>query len=202
VTPGQVEANKEKANVVFVLGGPGSGKGTQCARLVADFGFIHLSTGDLLRKEVENKGPQAEKIEEVLKEGRLVSSEMLVELIKGAFEKHGMQGKFLLDGFPRSQQNVEAWDQIIKDSVNVPCLLYFSCSEETMKNRLLKRAETSGRSDDNEETIMKRFHTFQSETEPILQQFRDKNKVQEISAEGDVDEVYTNVKQAIQAHFP
>lgn len=170
--------------------------------MVADFGFVHLSTGDLLRKEVESKGPQAEKIEEVLKDGGLVSSEMLVELIKGAFQKNGMQGKFLLDGFPRSQQNVDAWNEIIKDSINVPCLLYFSCSEETMKNRLLKRAETSGRSDDNEETIMKRFHTFQSETQPILQQFRDMNKVQEISAEGEVDEVYNNVKQSIQVYFP
>jgi UMP-CMP kinase len=151
----------------------------------------------LLREEVKNKGPNATKIESVLKEGGLVSSELLVELIKGAFEKKGMKGKYLLDGFPRSQGNVDAWNSIIKDSADVPCLLYFTCSEETMEKRLLKRGETSGRSDDNSETIKKRFNTFKTETEPIVAHFKKENKVLEISAEGEIDEVYSNLNEEI-----
>jgi adenylate kinase family enzyme len=162
---------------------------------------VHLSTGDLLRDEVKNKGPHAEEIEGVLKEGGLVSSEMLVTLIKAAFEKHGNTGKFLLDGFPRSQENVNAWNAAIKDDVTIPCLLYITCSEETMLARLLKRAESSGRSDDNEETIQKRFETFKSQTEPILQQFRDQNKVVDIASEGEVDDVYATVKEAVSKFF-
>jgi len=156
-----------------------------------------LSTGDLLRDEVKNKGPNAAKIESVLKEGALVSSELLVELIKAAFEKQGMKGKFLLDGFPRSQGNVDAWNSIIKDSADVPCLLVFSCSEETMEKRLLKRGESSGRSDDNAETIKKRFNTFKTETEPIIAHYKKENKVVEISAEGDVEEVYEHTKKSV-----
>jgi UMP-CMP kinase len=108
-----------------------------------------------------------------------------------------MKGKFLLDGFPRSQGNIDAWNSIIKDSADVPCLLFFNCSEETMEKRLLKRGETSGRSDDNVETIKKRFHTFKQETEPIVELYKKENKVEEISAEGDVTEVYDHLKEAI-----
>ncbi len=162
-----------------------------------DYNFHHLSTGDLLRDEVKNNGPNATKIDSVLKEGGLVSSELLVELIKAAFENHGMKGKFLLDGFPRSQGNVDAWNSVMKDSADVPCLLVFSCSEETMEKRLLKRGESSGRSDDNAETIKKRFQTFKTETEPIIAHYKKENKVVEISAEGNIDEVYEHTKKAI-----
>ena len=122
---------------------------------------------------------------------------MLVTLIKSAFEKHGMKGKFLLDGFPRSQGNIDAWNSMMKDIVEVSCLLFFTCSEEPMEKRLIKRGETSGRADDNAESIIKRFKTFKTETEPILVQFREQGKVVEISAEGGVDEVYHVLKEAI-----
>ena len=151
----------------------------------------------MLREEVKNNGPNAAKIETVLKEGTLVLAELIVELIKGAFEKNGMKGKFLLDGFPRSQDNLDAWNLIIKDSVDVPCLLYFSCSEATMEKRILKRGETSGRSDDNAESIKKRFNTFRTETAPIIEHFQKENKVEEVSAEHDVEEIYSNLKNAI-----
>jgi adenylate kinase family enzyme len=108
-----------------------------------------------------------------------------------------MKGKYLLDGFPRSQGNVNAWNNIMKDTVDVHCLLYFTCSEEVMEKRLLKRGETSGRSDDNAETIKKRFNTFKKETEPIIEHYKTENKVIEINAEGEVDQVYNKLKEEI-----
>lgn len=151
----------------------------------------------MLRDEVKHRGSNAEKIESALKEGSLVNPELVVELIKGAFEKNGMKGKYLLDGFPRSQDNLDAWQLIMKDCVEVPCILYFTCSEETLEKRLLKRGETSGRSDDNIESIKKRFNTFRTETEPIVEHFQKENKVEAISAEHGVEEVYSNLKVAI-----
>lgn len=186
-----------KQRLVYVLGGPGSGKGSQCEKLVKEFGFIHMSAGDLLREEVKNKGPNAETIEKIQKEGALVSSELLVEIIKATLAKHPKNGRFLLDGFPRSQQNLDAWEKIIKDTVDVSFLLHLTCSEETMEKRLIKRGETSNRSDDNPETIRKRFQTFRNETMPVVKKMGE--KVVEVSSEDTIEQVFGKVKEAVIA---
>ncbi len=165
--------------------------------MVEEFKFKHISTGDLLRDEVKLGGPEAGAIEECQKEGKLVSSEILVKLIKRTLEKD-KKSTYLLDGFPRSKENIKVWDKLIgKKSAEVILLLYFNCSLETMEKRLLKRGETSGRSDDNAETIKKRFATFQEQTEPVLKTFKDDVKV-EINADKDVDEVTKDVKKALK----
>ena len=150
----------EKTQVVFVLGGPGSGKGTQCDNIVRDFKYTHLSTGDLLREEVKKGGELGDKLNAVMSEGKLVSSEMLVTLLKNAMKG---QEKCLIDGFPRNQENIDEWDKQIGDSVDLKFVLFMDVDLDTMKARLLKRGEDSGRADDNEETIKKRFDTFTNE---------------------------------------
>ena len=103
--------------VIFVLGGPGSGKGTQCAKLKEKHHFVHISTGELLREEQEKNGPEAEYIKATLAEGKLVKSDILVKLVQNKINQH-KNTKFLLDGFPRSQENIESWNSIINKSVN------------------------------------------------------------------------------------
>ena len=180
-----------------MLGGPGSGKGTQCAKLVEEFKYKHISTGDLLREEVKSGGPDAQKIESCQKEGKLVSSEILVNLIKRALEKD-KKSIYLLDGFPRSDENLKVWNKIIgKKNADISFLMFFKCSLKTMEKRLLKRGETSGRSDDNAETIKKRFKTFTDETEPVVEKF-DKKLVVKVNADKEVDEVYKNIKKEIK----
>lgn len=192
--------SQNKSKVVFVVGGPGSGKGTQCALLVQEFGFIHLSSGDLLRDEVKNQGPQAEIIAEKQKEGVLVDDATVVKLIKAAFEKSGNIGKkYLLDGFPRSLANLEAWKSIIGDDIEVSFLLYFSCSLETMGARLLKRGESSGRSDDNVETIQKRFYTFQTDTQPIIDVFRNNGTLVEVDSDREKEQVGDDIRVIIKS---
>jgi adenylate kinase family enzyme len=88
----------DKPHVLFILGGPGAGKGTQCEILVKDYGYKHLSTGDLLRDEIKNKGPEAASIEEFIKEGKLVPSTTLVKLMKNKIQKDGWSGHYLIDG--------------------------------------------------------------------------------------------------------
>lgn len=112
--------------------------------MVRDFGFHHLSTGDLLREEQKHNGINAELIQDYITAGRLVPSEILVRLVKKAIRDKG-NGIFLLDGFPRSSDNIEAWDEEIGSTVNIRNMIYFECSEKCMEERLLSRAKTSGR---------------------------------------------------------
>lgn len=100
---------KMRPLVVFVLGGPGSGKGTQSAKLVSDFGFVHLSAGDLLREEVNSGSKNGDMIATMIKNGEIVPSVVTVNLLKTAIEKSG-KDRFLVDGFPRNEENNSSWE--------------------------------------------------------------------------------------------
>jgi adenylate kinase family enzyme len=162
-----------------------------------EFNFVHLSTGELLRKEVEKQGPLGEEISKCMIEGKLVPSDILVKLLKNAMEKEGMHRRFLIDGFPRSKENMQAWDTLMKQDVKVPVLIFFDCSEEAMINRIKLRGASGDRKDDNEETIKVRLETYRNETEPVLKLF-DQSIICKINAEGDPEEIYNNyVRKAI-----
>ena len=183
--------------VIFVLGGPGSGKGTQCAKLKEKHHFVHISTGELLREEQEKNGPEAEYIKATLAEGKLVKSDILVKLVQNKINQH-KNTKFLLDGFPRSQENIESWNSIINKSVNAPAVLYFDCSDETMTKRILGRALTSGRIDDNEEAIKKRLEVFHHQTVPVVKAYEKLNTLIKINCEGNPDDVFVETDKALK----
>eukprot|EP00164_Ancoracysta_twista_P005858 GFYU01008059.1.p1 GENE.GFYU01008059.1~~GFYU01008059.1.p1 ORF type:complete len:188 (-),score=85.77 GFYU01008059.1:198-761(-) len=183
-----------KNSVVFVLGGPGAGKGSQCARIVETFGWCHLSAGDLLRAERASGSEDGELIENYIKEGAIVPVEITVKLLKKAMDASDKH-QFLIDGFPRNADNVAGWEKVIGDSVDVKFVLFFDCNEETMEKRLLSRGETSGRSDDNIESIKKRFKTYVNETMPVIQHFEKDGKVRKIDAAPPQDEVFAEVKK-------
>ena len=192
---GGSKTKDDKPLVIFVLGGPGSGKGTQCSNIIKNYkGFTHLSTGDLLRDEVAKKGKNAEIISKLQAEGKLVSSEILVDIIKSNLKKGQ---KYLLDGFPRSDENDQVWNKIIGKDADTPFLLYFHCKNETMKERILGRAKTSGRSDDNEEAIVKRLAVFESQTIPIVEKYKKDNKVVQIDCEKAPDVVFKEVQKVL-----
>ena len=191
-----------RPKVVFVLGGPGAGKGTQCANIVRDFAFVHLSAGDLLR-DARNSGDETGKmIDHYIKEGQIVPVEVTVALIRKAIESNQRQGKslFLVDGFPRNQDNLEGWYRVMGDYCTVEFVLFFDCPEEVMEQRLLKRGETSGRTDDNPDSIRKRFHTYLESTLPIIDRFAKEGKVQRVLATASVDEVYGVVREIFSTY--
>lgn len=191
------KVKEDAPTVIFVLGGPGSGKGTQCAKLKEKFNFHHLSTGDLLREEVANKGPQAEIISKTQADGKLVDSDILVKIIKERLSNAPKQ-RFLLDGFPRSEENDKVWNKIIGNDAIVPLILYFNCSKETMKDRILSRAKTSGRSDDNEEAIIKRLDVFEKQTIPMVEKYRKLDKVLEVDCEKSPEEVFEIAEKGLK----
>ena len=181
------------ARVVFVLGGPGSGKGTQCERLIEKYGVKHLSAGDLLRAEVASGSAVGEECQALMKEGKLVPTEVTLGLIRKAMAQ-AEQKTFIIDGFPRAVDQGEAFEAAIK-----PCefVLFLDCPKETMQERLLKRGETSGRADDNLETIAKRFDTFMEVSMPVMDHFAD--KVHKVSSVPAPDEVFVEVCKVFQA---
>lgn len=199
-----VEPEKKKAfkngevSVIFVLGGPGAGKGTQCANLVKDYGFVHLSAGDLLRAEQQRPGSEfGELIAQHIRDGIIVPQEVTIASLKNAMKEEASKGKtrFLVDGFPRKMDQAITFEEEVATS---SFTLFFECPEEVMLKRLLKRGETSGRTDDNIESIKKRFRTFVETSYPVVEYFDKQNKVVKVSCDHPVDSVYAEVKQAIK----
>ena len=181
-----------KACVVFVIGGPGSGKGTQCAKIKTEFNYNHLSTGDILRTVVkEQKAPGWQQLDSDMKEGKLIDSETLMKFIKFSIQG-STNKKILLDGFPRNKENLDCWNKNMGDVADVKGVLYFEVSDEEMKKRLLGRNE--GRADDNEETIAKRLATFNNDTKPIIEFYEKQGNLIKIDASRTVDEIFDNVK--------
>ncbi len=180
-------------NVLFVLGGPGAGKGTMCQLAESQLDWVHLSMGDLCRAELEAGGDNAPVIEEYIAAGKLVPNEIVVTLLKNKMENTTRTtGKrnFLLDGFPRSLSNLEEWYKIFGRETELPKMLYFECPYEVLKQRILGRAKHSGRTDDNVESMKLRFDTFKQETLPTVELFRSKNKCVEIDTSLDRQAVY------------
>lgn len=175
--------------IFFVLGGPGSGKGTQCARLVEKFGFDHFSAGDLLRAEVASGSEQGKMVGEMIKEGRIVPGEITIALLKAAIDGSSAPG-ILIDGFPRQLDQAGAFEKNVSDFEFV---LFFDCPEEEMERRLLKRGETSGRTDDNIESIKKRFRTFVETSMPVITYYSAKGKVHRIDATQNVADIANKV---------
>ncbi len=187
-------------NVVFVIGGPGSGKGTMCEVAEEQLGWAHLSTGDLLRAELAAKGPQAATIDAFITAGELVPNEIMVTLLKDAMEnltRTTGNRNFLLDGFPRSLNNMEAWYEIFGREAELPTMLYFECPYDELEKRILGRAKYSGRSDDNVESLKLRFDTYKEETLPTVELFKQSNKCIEIDSSDKRHIVYERVIKAL-----
>jgi len=201
-----------KVMVIYVLGGPGAGKGTQCALLVSEYNFVHLSAGDLLRAEQKREGSQyGAMIEECIREGQVVPMEVTIKLLENAmkavFEERkntthqgwaGGKGRFLIDGFPRKMDQALQFD---KDVCPASFVLFFNCPEQELLKRLLERGKTSGRSDDNEESIKKRFKTFVETSMPVVDHYRAVGRVVEINATSSIESVHTVVRAAMDAAF-
>ena len=186
----------DSALVIFVLGGPGAGKGTQCSNLVRDYGFKHLSAGDLLREEQDRKGSQfGEMIKEYIRDGKIVPMEVTIQLLENAMTatiKDNGNRKFLIDGFPRKMDQALKFEEAVVPS---KFTLFFDCPEDTMQERLLKRGETSGRADDNLESIKKRFKTFVETSMPVVDYFEKEGRVVKVMATSSPDKVYEDVKK-------
>ena len=194
--------SEREGRVIFVLGGPGVGKGTQCAALTKASdsnlfnSYVHLSAGDLLRAERSRPdSPYAAIINHNIQQGTIVPYQITIELLKAAMKEHeGQCDFFLIDGFPRNaSQGIAFEDQVI------PCsaLLFFDCPEDVLVSRLLKRSQTSGRDDDNDESIRKRLVTYNLETLPVFDYYHSQGKVYKIDCDDSIEAITKKVKEIL-----
>ncbi|XP_043941765.1 UMP-CMP kinase [Protopterus annectens] len=186
--------------VVFVLGGPGAGKGTQCVKIVETYGFTHLSAGDLLRAERARPGSEyGEMIDTYIRNGNIVPVEITICLLEKSMKETMASDphkyKFLIDGFPRNEDNLLGWQKKMDGKAVVSFVLFFDCNNEVCIDRCLERGKSSGRTDDNRESLQKRIKTYQESTKPIIELYEKQGKVRKVDGSKGIDEVFEEVKK-------
>eukprot|EP01125_Pyxidicula_operculata_P021341 TRINITY_DN8169_c0_g1_i1.p1 TRINITY_DN8169_c0_g1~~TRINITY_DN8169_c0_g1_i1.p1 ORF type:complete len:205 (+),score=46.48 TRINITY_DN8169_c0_g1_i1:24-617(+) len=183
----------EKPVVIFVLGGPGAGKSTQCGYLVKDYGYVHLSAGDLLRIEMEDvNSPDGQMIRDYIADGKIVPAVVTIALLRKAIDASPTK-KFLIDGFPRNEENNSVFEKMLLPHINLPHLLFFDCPEDIRNKRLLCRSGHSGRHDDNSEVIEKRNSVFREQSLPVIEYYRKQGKVIDVPTHLTKEEVRAEI---------
>ena len=187
---------------LILFGPPGSGKGTQSANIVAKYGLIHLSTGDLLRAQIAAETPLGLEAKLIMEKGELVPDNVVIGMINDVMSYNKDAKGFLLDGFPRTVAQAEALDQLLAYS-NEKVNLFISLlvDEDELLKRLLNRGLTSGRADDrNEEVVKDRIKEYHKKTTAVANYYKESCIVEEIKGVGSVEEIFDQISKAIDAH--
>lgn len=177
---------------LILFGPPGSGKGTQSERLIEKYGLIHLSTGNLLREEIQNQTPLGIAAKRFMDQGQLVPDEVVIGMIRSALESNPQSKGFLFDGFPRTVAQAEALDNLLREkNTEIAVVLALTVSEQELIERLLNRGKTSGRSDDtNESIIQARIAEYENKTAAVARYYEGFNKVIRVQGEGSIDDIF------------
>jgi adenylate kinase len=177
---------------VVLFGPPGSGKGTQSEKLIARYGFKHLSTGDLLRSEIAAQTPLGIEAKTIMDKGQLVSDEVVIGMISNALDANPQVSGFLFDGFPRTVAQAEALDQLLaQKQTRIHTFLALQVSETELVKRLVKRGLTSGRSDDRDENVIRgRITEYENKTAIVAGYYQQFDKVVNIEGEGAIDDIF------------
>ena len=184
---------QNKYKVIFVVGPPGVGKNTQCDKLVQKYNFIHFSTGDLLREEISRGTEDGKLIKTIMSQGKYVPVKITCGLIKKEMDNYSKDKIFLIDGYPRNQDNIDGWNQIFGDKYILITSIIMDCDENELEKRLIERAKSSGRIDDNIEVIKKRFKTHIEESKPIEEKLKKMGTSIEINCNNSVDNIFNQI---------
>jgi adenylate kinase len=185
---------------LILFGPPGSGKGTQSERLVEKYGVVHLSTGNLLRAEIAQKTPLGLEAKSFIDKGQLVPDEVVIGMVDSYFDLHKDARGFLFDGFPRTVAQAKALDRLLElKKTSISAVLALEVNEEELVKRLLNRGKTSGRSDDTDESVIrKRFSVYTEETSPVAEHYRKARKFHPIEGVGSVDIIFARLSEVIE----
>jgi adenylate kinase len=180
---------------IILFGPPGSGKGTQSEKLISKYGLKHLSTGDLLRTEIATQTPLGLEAKNFMDKGQLVPDEVVIGMISTALDGNPDAKGFLFDGFPRTEAQSEALDKLLKlKKTEIGAVMALQVSEEELIKRLLNRGLTSGRSDDNnEEVIRARIVEYHKKTSAVADYYKKFDKVVYLKGEGTVDQIFAGL---------
>ena len=180
---------------IILFGPPGSGKGTQSEKLIAAYGLIHLSTGDILRREIAAATPLGMEAKSLMDAGNLVPDAVVVGMISSALDNNPQAKGFLFDGFPRTEAQSVALDNLLAGkNTEIGVVLALDVSRDELVKRLLQRGLTSGRSDDNNEAIISnRIVEYQTKTTVVANYYSKFDKVVHVKGEGTVDDIFASL---------
>jgi adenylate kinase len=179
---------------LLLLAPPGAGKGTQAKRLSRHYGIEHISTGDLLRKEAAAGTPLGRQAQDYLDRGDLVPDDLIRDMVVERVTEADAKGGFLLDGYPRNLAQADEASRMARDqAITIDGAVYLDVSQEELLRRLLARAGTESRSDDNEDTIRRRLEVFHSQTRPLADYFRQRNLLISVDGEQPVEKVTSDI---------
>ena len=184
---------------IILFGPPGSGKGTQASKLVEEFGLIHISTGDLLRSEISENTKLGLEAKSYMDAGALVPDEVVIGMINERINNNKDVTGVIFDGFPRTVAQAEALDGLLeKHNSSINVLLSLEVTEEELKKRLLLRGETSGRSDDQDVSIIEnRIRQYNEKTAAVGDYYNKQGKHEKVKGEGSIEEIYGSLCEAI-----
>jgi adenylate kinase len=186
---------------LILFGPPGSGKGTQSEKLIARYGFKHLSTGDLLRAEIADKTPLGLEAKSLMDKGQLVPDEVVIGMISSALDANPGVPGFLFDGFPRTTAQAEALDKLLSlKGSEIGVVLFLQVPDDELISRMVNRAKTSGRSDDADPAVLqKRLDVYKRDTLPVSVHYGEVKKVVEVEGVGTVDDIFDKLSSEIDA---
>lgn len=184
---------------IILFGPPGSGKGTQAIKLVEKYGLLHISTGDLFRYEIGNDTPLGLKAKEYMSKGQLVPDEVTIGMLNNKVEANPDVKGYIFDGFPRTIAQAEALDQLLDSKKqSIAGLIALQVEDDEIVTRILNRGKTSGRSDDNDETVIReRIEVYNEQTKPIYNHYDGFRKSQEIPGIGSIEEIFDRLCNSI-----
>ena len=184
---------------LIIVGPPGAGKGTQASRIAASFGIPAISTGDIFRANIKNETDLGKQVKDILSSGGYVTDQVTNAIVRDRLHEDDAAQGFLLDGYPRTLPQVDALDAMLaEDGHALDAVLELTVDEEAVVQRLIKRAEIEGRSDDTEQVIRERQALYRKETAPLAELYGQRGLLVQVDGMGEVDEVTTRIEQALR----
>lgn len=185
---------------LILFGPPGAGKGTQSEKIIARYKLIHLSTGDLLRSEIQGGTELGLRAKTLMDQGLLVPDEVVIGMIDNKLKEHVGAPGFIFDGFPRTVAQAQALDNLLASyNEQISVMVALVVNDDELLARLLNRGKTSGRPDDqNESLISKRIQEYNSKTAPVADYYRQQGKYVSIDGIGEIEEIFAGISGAIE----
>jgi adenylate kinase len=187
---------------IVLFGPPGAGKGTQSQKLIAKYNLVHLSTGDLLRAQIAEGTELGLQAKKLMDEGLLVPDEVVIGMIGNALQRNTQAAGFIFDGFPRTVAQAESLDQLLaQHGTGVACMIALEVGEEELVTRLLERGKTSGRTDDQDETkIRRRVTVYNTETAQVAGYYAAQHKFHALNGIGEIEAIFQQICTLIDQH--
>jgi adenylate kinase len=183
---------------LIILGPPGAGKGTQAARIAESLSIPAISTGDIFRSNIKNETALGLQVKEILASGAYVPDEVTNAIVRDRLDQSDAVAGFLLDGYPRTLDQVnELDDMLMAQGTSLDAVVELTVDTEEVVQRLLKRAESSGRADDTEEVIRHRQQVYVDETAPLSAIYRERGLLHQVDGMGDMDVVAARVQAVL-----